>query len=60
MLLVGIYRFKWSKTNAVKNSNIRCTMNRVIKKITILGIIAIVLVLIVSRNNKSLKSPNPE
>ncbi len=35
-------------------------MNRVIKKITILGIIAIVLVLIVSRNNKSLKSPNPE
>ncbi|MDR7855414.1 DUF5301 domain-containing protein [Tissierella sp.] len=35
-------------------------MNRVTKNMTILGIIAIVLVLIVSINNKSLKGPNPE
>lgn len=35
-------------------------MNRIAREMSILGIIAIVLVLIVSRNNKSLKGPRPE
>ncbi|WMM23328.1 DUF5301 domain-containing protein [Tissierella sp. MB52-C2] len=35
-------------------------MNRLIKEITIFSIIAMTLILIISRNNRYLKSPNPE
>ena len=35
-------------------------MNRIIKEITILSIIAMTLILIISSNNRYLKGPNPE